>query len=120
MTTKSKTPAIQTPPTRDKLRELIFGNGKPASTMIEFFGQTIELRQPSVAEVEKMHADGAKLSSTIDMLVRYAHVPNTEEKVFEIADIEVLSTMPWGPDLTRATNAIAKLTGVDVEGAEKN
>lgn len=107
-------------PSRDKLRELIFTAAKPQTREIEFFGQLIELRQPPVGEIENMDRSEGKKSTTVTMLVQYAYVPGTNVKVFDETDLEVLRTMPWGPDFSRATNAIMDLTGIDVDGAEKN
>ena len=83
-TKKVSTPATTQAvlPSRDKLRELIFNSNQAATTEIQFFGQTIELRQPTVGEIEELNRRREDSSSTIgDILVRYAYVPGTDERV---------------------------------------
>lgn len=105
---------------RDELRGKIFVEGKPRSKMITFFGAEIELRQPSVNELEKAQAERGTESSMADILIQYAYVPGTDEKVFEIHDLASLKELPFGPDFATLTEAITELTQIDVKAAAKN
>lgn len=123
MTKEAKEPtAVAVPPTRDDIRAKILGySGKPKSELITFFDQTIELRQPTVGEIEELqnqseHSKGR----TVRTLIRYAYVPGTDEKVFDEADVDGLQELPWGKDFSEVVKAVAKLTGIDIGGAEKN
>jgi len=106
---------------RDELRAAIFANTKPKTLEVEFFGQKLELRQPTVGEVEELQRDESDRKHTaINTLIRYAYVPGTEEKAFDDADIEALRALPWGKDFTNVVTSIAELTGIDIGSGEKN
>lgn len=105
---------------RQELRDKLFTSAKRESIKITFFGQEIELRQPDVGSIIDDAANPDKKSTSIHMLVDYAYVPGTDEKVFDEADIEVLRSMPWGKDFTTLTGHLRKLTGLEIEEQEKN
>jgi hypothetical protein len=112
---------VSTPaPTLDELRTSLFNGVKPDSRIITFFGQQIELRQPTVGEVEDQNRDTTNQRGAADMLVRYAYMPGTNTKIFSIHDVDSLRQLPWGPDFTALTRAIADLSGIQIEEATKN
>ena len=114
------------PQTRDEIRAKIFG-AKPKSEMVEdFFGCTLELRQPSLEEALKQR-DSKEEEKLYFMLGEYAYVPGTDEKVFEPTDIDSLKRLPFGPEFQRLLDKINSLLGIDpaeleagVEDAEKS
>jgi len=111
------TQAAQVPLSRDAMRAKIFG-AKPEKETIDFFGTRVELRQPSLGVM--LEARNASIEeASVQMLLNFAFVPGTEEKVFEVADEDSIREIPMGPDLQRLYGACNKLLGVDTEALEK-
>jgi len=111
---------------RDALRAKLFSGetSKPKTKDVIFFGQKIELHQPPVRLILAMKndPDADRASQMIDMVVKYAYVPGTDELVFDDSDKDTLLGMPFGGDFTRLSTAIAELTDIDFLGekAAKN
>lgn len=104
-------------PTRDEIRAAIFG-AKPESRTIDFFGNKIELRQPTIADAMRMQRIEQEEAMT-QMLVSYAFVPKTQDHIFEEADAEAIMGIPFGPDMQRFTETFNDLVGVKTEGLDK-
>ena len=105
---------------RDAIRSKILSsaNMHGATRLITFFGSEIELHQPSVGDIQKLGAD-AKLGFT-QVLIDYAFVPNTKEKVFVAGDLEALNELPFNMDIQKVINVIEEFTNLSVTDAEKN
>lgn len=99
---------------RGSIRSAIFAT-RPKSIEIELFGTTIELRQPSMGTMFKAQQGASTAHSAAQMLMAYAYVPGTDEKVFDEADIDEVINLPWGNDLVKVQSAIAELTGINKE-----
>lgn len=100
--------------TRDSIRAKIF-SAKPKSEQVEdFFGTTIELRQPTL-EVALSQRDAAEQDRVYFMLTDYAFVPGTDEKVFEEADIDNIKQLPFGAEFTGLITQVNKLLGLNPE-----
>ena len=112
----------QEAPTKGSIRAQIFSssNCHKKRIKVSFYGTELELRQPSVSEVEKLFDRDTNKISMVQVLIDHAYVPGTEEKVFTIADMDGLKDLPFSADVGRIADAIAKLTNVDVKAAEKN
>ena len=107
---------------RNEIRSAILNakNTGGRSKQIEFFGQTIEIRSPTLGQLSRMLEDD-KTPTIVGLLVEYCYVPGTkDEKVFEQADRDELLKLPTGDWLGQFNRAVEELTGVDVEVAEKN
>ncbi len=119
MTTPTKTA-----PNLLETRNAIFGNATPKSEVIEFFGTSIELRQPSLQSTLEKEANQAKgqHAQTALMIINYAYIPGTNEKVFTDEDVDKILAMPWGKDFNLAIEVIGRMTNIDgeVKEAEKN
>jgi hypothetical protein len=105
-------------PSRDQIREKVLGAVKAKSIEVDLFGITIELRQPtlkSILEAQEVESTTARMAQ---MIVNYAHVPGTDEHVFDEADIPMILSWPFGDDLMRLQKAITTLTGVDIAKSE--
>lgn len=106
------------PRSRDQMRANIFASKQVKIKIVDFFGEKIELRQPVLADIlaakEKDTQDGV-----IGMLVDYAYVPGTDQKVFEPTDRDGLLQLPFGNDFLDVSNALEELTNVNfqVKGA---
>jgi hypothetical protein len=108
---------------REVLRDTIL-SAKPKSVIVEVFGQRIELRQPSIKEIIEFQsaAEGRTVISATEMIVQYAFMPGTNQRVFEPGDAEALAEIPFSKDVQRLQQALGGLTDLDMEvkEAEKN
>lgn len=98
---------------RDELRAKIFAPKTLKREIVPFFGVEIELRQPTLGDILAVRETGATQSAIINILMDYAHIPGTDEKVFESGDAESLLAMPWGADFTTLNNALERLTEIN-------
>ena len=109
---------------RDTIRTKIFsGKNKHRKTkIIDFMGEDVEVRQPTVKQVQELAKEAKKEDSDAVLLsiMEYCYVPGTEDKVFEDADKDELLGLPVGEWLNNLNQAIEEMTGVDVRAAEKN
>lgn len=109
------------PKTRDDIRSAIFSSKKFKSELVTIFGAEIEVRQPSLGVVLEASDDSKSTKdSLIDILINYCFVPGTSDHVFEDTDRDGLMKLPAGEDFTRLNEVIARMTGIDIKGAEKN
>lgn len=106
---------------RSALRNAILGTQHSfRAKTISFFGEEIELRQSTLKDVLDAQDTEDRKSAMVGMLVRYAYVPGTNEKVFEEEDADAIMQLPFGPDFTAVNEAIAEITGVNITVQEKN
>ena len=98
---------------RDQLRSKILASTDIKSKEVVFFGGKIELRQPRLADILEAQNSEDRESAVIDTLIRYAYVPDTDEKVFEEGDAETLKGKPFGADFLRVSKALEELTEVN-------
>ena len=112
-----------TPPAFDRAasRATIFSANAMAkkSIVLPFYGAQIELRQPAIGELEGL-SDGDTSIPIVNILVRHAYVPGTDEKMFDFADTEQLKLLPFNDEMKAVSEAIGQLTNVQVSVAEKN
>jgi hypothetical protein len=105
------------------MRAKIFADGNriPQKRNITLFGEEVEIRQPTLAQINKLSKSAdEKTPAIVKIMIEYMFVPGTDEKVFDPADAAQLAEMPSGKWLNDMNNAIEELTGVDVKAAEKN
>ena len=118
--TTAKPKEVVPPLTRDEIRAKALQSQKPKSVECEFNGITVELRQPTVGEILDAQEETDRKRAITGMMVRYAYVPGTDERVFEMGDLDALMAMPFGEDYLNLNEAINKLTGINVNEAEKS
>jgi len=108
--------------TKDEMRAKIFSaqSMNRKTILVPFFGADIELRQPSVGEVEKLLDRETGKVSMVQVLIDHAYVPGTDTKVFDFADLDQLKTLPFNEDMSKVAEAVGQLTNVNVKAAEKN
>lgn len=99
---------------RDAIRAAIFGAKAEVRTIL-FFGQEIELRQPQLGVILETREEDAR-EAGIQMLLGFAYVPGTDDKVFGPEDEDIIRQLPMGPDLTRLFKVCSELLGADSEG----
>lgn len=110
---------------RNDIRAAMFSQErkKAASEEITLFGEKVELRQPTLAQVNRLaraSANDTKVPHVVRVLIEYCYIPGTDEKVFEEGDANMLAEMPSGSWLNDFNTALEKLAGVNVKEAEKN
>jgi len=116
MSTETKAPM-----SRDELRSSIFGEARQnfRSETTQLWGHEVEFRQPTLGQVLRVgQTDPGE--AMLRMIIDYVYVPGTTERLFEDGDIDVLRSMPYDAELNVLADIVTKLTGVDVEEAEKN
>jgi hypothetical protein len=105
--------------TRDALRAKVLGNApKLGSIIVPFNGEQIELRQQTLRVAMASYENEKQVSAAeraARLVVDYAYIPGTNERVFEVADIPVLLEMPFGPEWVEIQRSISKLMGVTEE-----
>ncbi len=116
-----------TPTTRDEVRAALFDakNKKRESRLIEILGVDVEIRQPTLDQVNRMSKIAADdkdpdNNTFIEILLEYCFVPGTSEKVFEKGDKESLAGFPVGPWLGAINKAIEEMTDIKVDDAVKS
>jgi hypothetical protein len=98
---------------RGDVRANIFARKELRKKKIEFFGEEIELRQPQLGDIISARENDDRQAAVIETLIKYAFVPDTDEKVFEEGDADSFKTMPFGADFLRVNNALEELTDVN-------
>lgn len=109
------------PRTRDELRAAIFSaqNTLRKTVIIQMFDVDVEVRQPSLKELQAMATD--KTGQAIAMgLVTYCYVPGTNDHLFTKEDADAIMDLPAGPWLEQFNKAMESLTGIKLREAEKN
>lgn len=103
--------------TAQDIRSAIFA-AKPKSTLVTLFGKQVELKQPTMGKMFAAQKAVDTAHASAQMLIEYAHVPGTDTKVFDPADVEAVVNLPWGKDLVDMQEAIGKLTGIDLKAVQ--
>ena len=98
---------------RDLLRAQILASKTPKSKVITFFGGQIEIRQPKLSDILEARAETDQNARVINILLMYAYVPGTSQKVFEEGDKAALLEMPFGGDFIAVTDALEELSSVN-------
>lgn len=112
--------------TRSALRDAIFSSDrtKPQVRTVTFFGEELEIRQPDLRTILSISSSSAenRQMAIVDMIIAYAFVPGTNERVFEEPDKDSLLGLPFGNDYSELQKAISELTNVNVltDTATKN
>lgn len=118
---------------RKDIRNAIFNHkrAKRQIRKVNFFDQDLELRQPTLGEVLSMNDEDIEIDehgevktntrkAAVSMLIKYAYIPGTEERVFENADEDVLLDLPFGQDFQAVNKAFEELTTLAVGDEAKN
>lgn len=111
--------AAPAPTDRDGMRALIFG-AKPKGELIEFFGTTLELRDPPTSVVLDAQNETDKKAAMMNLIIRYSYLPGTNTQVFEESDTDSLLALPFGKDMMKMNSTIQKLMGIEVTPATKS
>ena len=105
--------------TRDSARAAIFAARKAAVREITFFGVPIEIRQPYLEDIlnsQTYSEDSAgSVSIIIDILVKYAYLPDSDTHIFEVTDADMIKKMPFGEDFQAVMKAFQELSGINFQ-----
>jgi len=110
-------------PSRDDIRAAIFSSDskKPQVFSLTFFGQKLELRQPSVDNIIKLSDESSNTTNNVvDILIEYAFIPGTTEKVFEKTDADAIKSLPFNKDFSAVIAGFKELTDINLEEEAKN
>lgn len=102
---------------RDAIRSTVF-SAKPKSKLVPVGDQMVEVRQALVGQmIDSMGTDDPRkrMARTI---IDSCFVPNTDEKVFEEADFDMLMSLPAGGLYSELMTAISDLIEVKKVEAE--
>lgn len=120
MTKKAAVKKVE-PLTRKQMRDQLLGHApKPVRKALILWGIEVDFVQPTLEAILKGQAELSVKDRSIDMIIGYACVPGTDERVFEEADKELIMTWPFNEDVMNMQIAIADLTGVNIGAAEED
>lgn len=101
-------------PTKSSIRGGILGAAHaPRTETVPFFGEQIELRQPKLKDILAFQKAGAQ--DVGDMLILYAYVPGTNDRVFDETDRDALNELPFGPEMAMVVEAVTRLTSLNFQ-----
>ena len=103
---------------RDQLRSILLSTKDRKSEIVRLFNADVEIRQPTIREILDMNTEDTK-EAIVNVLIKHCYVPGTDEHVFEEADREMILSWPVGTWLQNITEAVERLTNVNVGAAEK-
>lgn len=113
---------------RDALREVTIGSNKNfKKEIVEVNGKELEVRQPSVADrdklIERCKPAGSDDISWTDFMIwnviLNTYVPGTNERVFEDGDYESLRNQPTNSFLDEIANVANRLAGAENDSVKK-
>ena len=116
---------------RDHLRAMTVG--RPCDfggVIVEIEGQKFEVRKPSLRErdqiIKESGMQGAKGKHDVDTsmlqvtcVIALTYVPGTDEKVFELADMDTLLNQPAGGWIDDLATACMKSLGVEASAGSE-
>lgn len=104
---------VEVPPTRDEVRAAIFASKKLARKTITFFGQKIEVQQPTLNDIMSAQTSDDRNQAVIDQLVKYSFLPGTNTRVFEDMDADAFKGMPFTNDFIEVSKALEALSNIN-------
>jgi len=112
---------------RDSIRSQLFSKSRFKTKIVDMLGQRVEIRQPSIGDLNRMSKtinkesnDKDAKSAVVQLIIDYSYVPGTKTKLFTNADKEALSALPGGQWLVDYQAEFMKLSGIDMDAALKN
>lgn len=94
-------PADKPKPSRDQIRSAFLSRKVKISIITLENGMEVEVRQPSVGEQIALANLDDNTQRAMRMLIDHVYVPDTEEKLFDPADAEVIMQTPAGGDYSK-------------------
>ena len=110
--------------THDSIRSQLFSKSRFKTKIIDMLGQRVEIRQPSIGDLNRLsktiNKESDDNSAVVQLIIDYSYVPGTKTKLFTNADKEALSALPGGQWLVDYQTEFMKLSGIDTDAALKN
>ena len=107
--------------TRDSLRTALVGNTLPGEVRsTTLFGNTIEIRPPSMEVSLKIGNMETPQEQTLAFIMECVYVPGTNERVFEEGDKPQILKWPMNADVLGLQTQLNEMMGVDVIQAEED
>jgi hypothetical protein len=114
------TPVPAKPLSKDDIRAAILGSaGRYRRTKVSVNGVQVEIRQPSMAAMMAAEAQSTVQNLFLSILLNYAYVPDTDEKVFDDTDEEVLRQLGFSGDVQAVLDAFQEVTKISTKEAEQ-
>ncbi len=112
---------VAAPLTRAEIRSALIGSTPLAkSVLIHVWGIDMELRQPTLKAIMDTRDIESSSERAVEMIIKYAYVPGTDELIFEDSDAELILRWPFGEDMLKVQETITELTGLDIESAKED
>ena len=105
---------------RDTIRKAILSGRATKTLLVNAFGIELEMRQPSLGDILDLQYMENTKQILIQSLINYCYVPGTKERVFDDADKDIIEALPFDDNFTAIQEAIADLTGVDIDAEKGN
>jgi hypothetical protein len=106
--------------TKDQIRAAIFSGKTSKVINVKAFDTALEVRQPALGDILGLQDIPDHKTRVVMALINYCYVPGTGEKVFSVADKDIILQLPFDDNFTAVQNAIAELTGVNLDAAKGN
>lgn len=105
---------------RDALRAALLSSKtfKPKSERLHLFGMDVEVKQQTLAEMATLNTNDDS-TAVARMIVRFCYVPGTNDRIFEEGDIPTIQNWPFGEDVVKLQQTIARLQGINIEQAKE-
>ena len=105
---------------RSRIRAEFFKSRNFAKEMVTIKGVKMEVRQPSIGDILDFRAEEDRNVALMRMMITYCYIPGTNETIFEDTDFDGIMALPFDESVIALSNAIEKLTGLDLKETEKN
>jgi hypothetical protein len=102
------------------IRAAIFSGRTAKTILVKAFDTELEVKQPALGDILNLQSVPDSKARVVAALINYCYVPGTNEKVFTQADQDIILGLPFDDNFTAIQNAIAELTGVNLDEARKN
>lgn len=107
---------------RDEIRTAFFANKPKVEPVKLASGHSVEVRAPLVGEQIILSQIEEADKRILRMFTNNVFVPGTDEKVFEVEDLDVLKQQPTGGDYSKIMDAISRVMDLKLatDAAAKN
>jgi hypothetical protein len=95
---------------RDAIRSAVL-DSKSDDEVVTVFGVRIEIRAPDLEGIQEFRGMEEDNRAIAKGLIALCYVPETDEKVFDEADVEALMKQKFSPDMKKLVNTINRVLG---------
>lgn len=91
---------------RDQIRSKLFSEKRKSRTITLDNGLQVEIRQTSVGEMMNTVESEDRRERLVHLMIVSCFVPETEERIFELGDMDAIMEMPSGGYYQKLLDAI--------------